>query len=257
MSIYRETENICLSEDGNLILISGQESRIFDFNKVYYGFYPKCFFTAVYQYRNLMYAAGIDVDQRTHLFTSATGIVWQEEIIVPYTDRLLSSAYGAIVAMVSIKEDQMILVSKNGYIITLPGCPKCVSVRHYNHQFIGADREADMLRLICDDGEILRIPSAIFLQYRTSWSYAESWIQKGALLLAIGEKEYALPGAVFCDGREAFQLLRQSRKEDYIFCCCESGSQADSLVEYARYCGYIHVFSLGGKQHLREQMEEK
>lgn len=245
-------------QDGNLRKEYEDHTEEFDFNAEYEHFYPRCIFTAFTYYRKAFYVAGIDEMQKPHLFSSCTGNVWNEEVIVPYFNRDLSVSYGPIVAIVSNKkEEQLILLCKNGYAATLSGCPKCVKAKYFDKIFLSADCIDDTLQITCEDNAILEIPFAMFLQYRTSWTYAKQHLEQGACLIDLREEDAApeLPGAKYYRAGEALRYLKTFPKEQYVFLFCQTGGQADALTEYARYSGYINVFSLGGIEQLLEKNE--
>lgn len=252
----KESLDIRLMQEGNLKIVRDMYETVFDFNAAYQGFYPCCRFTAVFCYRRQFYAAGTDETGTPHLFSSASGEIWEEEVIVPQNNPSVSSAYGPIVSILSNeKEEQLILVSRNGFIVTLSGCPKCVRIKQYPYQFCEAEYRDSIIYLNCTNDEKIQIHYAVFLQYRTSWSYAQTYMKQGAVLIDLREETKAekLPGALICEEKTAFQSLKDYPKEQHLFYFCESGGQADSIVEFARYCGYIHAFSLGGIQYLKEK----
>jgi hypothetical protein len=140
-------KNIRLAVKGNIVSISsnalncygvtnrgeiihtndGLNWTIFDFNKVYDGYYNACSFEKVLVTPNQIAVIGKNVDGAPVLFFSSAGNVWSERTLT-YTDE---QGFNAKLSEIpndiyydSLK-DQFILLCSNGIIMTIPSCSHC------------------------------------------------------------------------------------------------------------------------------------
>ena len=118
-------------EDGSLYRCPMDQDlwEFYDFNRIYAGFYPACLFTALSVQRGLFYAAAIDAEGETHVYTSIAGEVWDAVNLTTTGIFGRDKASGRVLKIFgSTKLDQVFLLTDAGQLITLPNCPKCVRI---------------------------------------------------------------------------------------------------------------------------------
>lgn len=257
--LIMETANIRLGEDGLLYFSPDRGAKPFDFNGKYRGFYPACVFSAAEKCSDGFYIAGQDRGGEAHLFTSITGGEWTETEMVPKDHPASRRECGRVLAILESNADSHIyLVCENGYIFTLPGCPKCVKETRYPRKFTGAALEGENLVVSCENGETVSVLLAALWQLRTSWSYALPALEAGGLLFDMREEEdceQTLPYGQFVSVQTALRRIRTMDPAASLFLFCYTGVQADTLAQYARALGHMNTFSLGGPKHLLEKNE--
>lgn len=253
-----------MAVDGIRLLPGGELEKItqegpvrFDFNGEYRGYYPECRFTAAASCKTGLYIAGLDGDGAAHLFSSLGGEAWAECEMTPKDHPQARKECGAVVSILdSPVDDHMYLVCENGYVFTLPGCPKCVKETLYSERFAAAEIRGENLELVCTDGRRIPVLLAALQQLRTSWSFALPVIGKGAAVLDLRDEEDGprpLPHAKRVSVQEALLLVRRMPAEEPVFLFCYTGVQADTIAQYARALGHKNAFSLGGEKHLLEK----
>lgn len=246
-----------LLPDGILEMCTGEGNVSFDFNRTYRGFYPTCRFSAAAVCKSGIYLGGLDDDGGAHLFSSLSGEVWVETEMVPKDHPQAREECGRILSILDSPVDShMYLVCENGYVFTLPGCPKCVKESRYAEKFLGGTVRGDDLELLCQDGRKIPVLLAALQQLRTSWSFALPALERGAALLDLREDEddvRPLPYARRLSVQRALLLVRKMPPEEPVFLFCYSGVQADTVAQYARAMGHKNTFSLGGESHLLEK----
>lgn len=251
---------IYLTKDNKIEIWTGEASKdvkdvsktVFDFNTYYKGCYPECHFTAVGICENLMYAAGTNDLGIPHLFSSADGKVWTQVNIASRLGITEESAYGDIVQILYDNcSHQSFLVTRNGYLVTLPDCPKCVRVRRVSDLPLKSGKiEDETIYLYNVNGNCLSYPLALSVQYRCSWTYAKPHIGKDGMLLDLRDlqdaKERPINGAVIFPEELIDAFLQKYYKNMHIFFVCEKGIKADDAVREARGRGFEKAYSLGG-----------
>ena len=244
---------IILTDEGTPVMCTASGPEVFDFNGQYRGLYPSCRFTAAARCKSGYYLAGLDNTGRAHLFCSATGSTWVETVMTPQMHPELPAQCGKILSILDSPTDShLYLVCENGYVITLPGCPKCVKESAYPEKFLSAAIHDSTLEIQCQGGGTVTVLLAALQQLRTSWSYALPALKAGALLIDLrGEDESReLPYAVHDSIQGALLRVKKLPKNTPLFLFCHSGTQADTVAEYARHLGHVNTFSLGGPEHL-------
>ena len=244
---------IILTDEGTLVRRTASGEEVFDFNGQYRGLYPKCRFTAVARCKLGFYLAGLDDTNLAHLFCSVSGSTWVETAIAPQTHPELPAQCGIILSILEAPGDShLYLVCENGYVITLPGCPKCVKESAYPEKFLSGSIHDSALHIQCRGGGTMTVLLAALQQLRTSWSYALPALKAGGLLLDLREEDgvRALPYAVHDSIQGALLRVKKLPKDTPLFLFCHSGTQADTVAEYARHLGHRNTFSLGGPEHL-------
>lgn len=244
---------IILNDEGIPVKCTASGREILDFNALYRGLYPSCHFTAAARCKSGFYLAGLDDTGRAHLFSSVTGSTWVETAIAPQPHPELPAQCGKILCILDSPTDsQLYLVCENGYVITLPGCPKCVKESIFPEKFVSAAFRDAALEIRCESGGTVTVLPAALQQLRTSWSYALPALKSGALLIDLrGEdEERQLPYAVHDSIQGALLRVKKLPKGTPLFLFCQSGTQADTVAEYARHLGHVNTFSLGGTEHL-------
>lgn len=224
--------------------------KILDFNQVYAGYYPTCRFTAAAAIRGAYYLAGTDEHTAVHLFRSVSGSVWEPVNLAPREQPEIPWHCGDVrVVLENPVDGSLLLVCENGYVLTLPGCPKCVKETHWDEKLIDGRVVGEILELSCESGKNIAISLAAVQQLRTGWTYAAARIKTGGVAIDLrGEDaEPALAGAIGETLSQAIFHLRQGRYDGKtVFFFCYTGAQADTAAFTARKMGIAQVYSLGG-----------
>lgn len=246
--------DVFLAADGMLYKQTDAGAVAFDFNAEYSGFYPRCSFTAAAACKSGFFLAGLDGNNRACLFSSVSGNAWTETEITPADYPSLRAECGRILAILDSSADSTIfLVCENGFLVTLPGCPKCVKHTRYARRFTGGRSEGDHILVSCADGESITVMTAALQQLRTSWSYALPALRDGAPLYDLRSEDDAvppLPNAIHKSVQAALRAVKAQPQSQTVFFFCHSGAQADTVTQYARFLGHMNAFSLGGPEHL-------
>lgn len=124
----RASDCFGVTDKGEIIrTIDGISWDIFDFNKVYSGFYQPCSFTKILAIENYIAAAGISDDGSPVLMFSSQGNVWTERQLI-YTDeqgaQIMLDGLPADIIYDS-PEDVFFLACTNGKLLKLPSCSHC------------------------------------------------------------------------------------------------------------------------------------
>lgn len=230
--------------------------KMLDFNRVYAGYYPPCRFTAAGIIRGIYYLAGTDEHAAVHLFSSGGGSVWEPVNLAPRDQTDLPRHCGDVQAMLENPVDaSLLLVCENGYVLTLPGCPKCVKGTHWDEKFTGGSITGETLALSCESGNTVTISLAAVQQLRAGWPYAAARIKAGGVVIDLRGEDAApvLAGAVRETLPQAMLHLRQGRYAGKpVFFFCYTGTHADTAALAARKLGFPQVYSLGGTAQIIE-----
>ena len=251
-----QQERIQLSSAGVPMIFHVNTWRELDFNRIYAGFYPQCRFTAVTDFQDTLYLAGIDSTDTVHLFCSSSGSVWEPMNAAPRDAPEIPACCGKIVTLLgNPKDDSLLAVCENGYVITFPGCPKCVKAANWERHFVKGRIEGDVLRIDCTDGDCITVLLAAVQQVRVGWKYAAALLQQGGTLIDLRDEDAqpTLPGAVNQSLAQAMYLLKGGAYSGQpVFFFCYTGSQADIAAATARKIGYACAYSLGGQKQILE-----
>ncbi len=249
-----------MQRDGKLKIIRNEGTSTFDFNENYKGYYPSCRWTAAGR-GDLLYLAGTDQDGVPHLFSTAGGETWTEHTIRTRIGLPDPGKYGDIIRILFREEDrQLFLVTQNGYLVTLPDCPKCVRARKVSEKRLAdAVLTEDAVFLTEDNGKNIRIPLGSAVQYRCAWSYALPYLKQGGLLFdlrdAAEQQELPVPAAIRMEIADLDGLLGRMPKGCPMFFFCSHGYLADQAVREAREAGFDRSYSLGSIYDLLEDQE--
>lgn len=224
--------------------------QLLDFNRMYAGYYPPCHFTAAATIRDAYYLAGTDGQSAVHLFCSGSGNVWEPVNLAPRDQPELPGQCGGVCAILENHVDSsVLLVCENGYVITLPGCPKCVKETHWNEKFAGGCIKGETLEIQCQGENTVAVPLAAVQQLRTGWTYAAAQTRAGGVIIDLRDEDATpkLMGAISENLPQAMLHLRQGRYSGKpVFFFCYTGAQADTAALAARKMGFPWVYSLGG-----------
>lgn len=242
----------CRDEAGKLYVWRDGRWDLYDFNNSYAGYYPACCFTALAAAGGLFYAAGIDRDGAPHLFSSISGSVWEEHSLAartPFGGQM--RARGRIVSILYAENArQILLVTYEGQVVTLPDCPKCVQIRNIAGHPVKARLRENMLEIDLADGTSTKIYLRIFLQYRVSWSYASELVQSGGRIIDLRTPEEfasgALDGSVNVPYGQLADWLREQKRDSVLLFLCRMGTLADEAADFARSDGWEKAYSMGG-----------
>ena len=240
-----------VTEDNKLKLAEVPGSfRIIDFNALYHGYYPALTFTAAACARDMYYAAGMDEDGVPHLFMSLLGDVFTEVNITVKNGLIPPSAYGNILSILEdVKSGILFLTGENGYLVTLPDCPKCVRARKVSALPLTEGRlDDDMIVLRDISGHEIRRPVYSEAVYRCSFEFAAPHLKQGGIIVdlrAAEERRPVLPRSVSVPEERREEFYSTCPKDTYIFFLCETGIRADEEAREARERGFINSYSLG------------
>ena len=248
-----ELPGFILTSEGIPCFFKEKEYSVFDFNAVYQNYFPRCTFTAAERAGGLYYLAGEDQEGTVHVFSSLMGSVWEERNLIslrPMGESVRPEA--PVIRILYDQEDnQTFLVCRNGQIVTLPDCPRCVKIQN---AFSGTVEDAVLKnREICmtdPAGNVHCFPVRRALQYRVSETFACEQQAAGAILVDVRSRmEYErnhLDNAVCVPNEELGQWLEQIPREQMLIFICHTGYISDDAARYARSLGYTKSFSLGG-----------
>ena len=248
---------IRLPADGNgpVVLERDEETAAFDFNETYRGFFPACRWTAAGT-AGMLYLAGTDAKGLPHVFSSRGGEVWTETNIRSRTAPAAVREYGDIVRILwEEKGRQVFLVTKDGFLITLPDCPDCVRARKVTDEGLSDGRlEGDVLVLTEAGGGEITVPLFLAEQVRCTFSFAAPYLSKGGLLFDLRDRqeraESPVPAAIPIAPEEVEGLLERMPKRRPLFFFCTHGYLADQAARTAAGYGFERAWSLGGTAEL-------
>lgn len=271
--VYRKTKGVravdsgmaavCGNPDGLLLglspageLYTAQGAAAFlpvDFNGLYQGYYPPCRFTAVAFCDGAYCAAGTGPQGETMLYRSLLGGVWEPANLVMQTPTgAVRRPMGPCVAILHHgASGQLLLVCQNGQLVTLPDCPKCVSIRSISAEpLLAAALEGEELVAATISGRQLRLPVAGAVQYRVSRGFTAALLQGGGVLADVrnadDHEENGLPQSVCLPLQALEQGLAAYAQSTPLVFYCENGAKADQAARYARQQGYSKAYSMGG-----------
>ena len=246
-------------ENSRTLRISGEHGEFqFDFD-TYRGYYPGCRLTACAAGCRQFYAAGTDSSGTAHLFSSADGTVWAEMNLQPRLGPLKVSDYGDILAVFCDDDaGQLFLVGRNGCLITVPDCPRCVRARRISElPLIRAEIDRPGHRILLTDtaGKLLRLRTDTSAEYRCDRTYMEPHLGKDGVLLDLRDPDRIAadpyPGAIPCPEELLEALYEKYPRGYWLFFVCERGFLSDQAVRDAREKGFRNSWSLGGIEDLR------
>ncbi len=238
--------------------ISGRSSMM-DFNALYAGYYPALTLTAAAFIQDMYYAAGTDEKGRPHLFSSLLGHTWAEVNITVKNGLILPEAYGDVISIMGDPSSGLIfLAGSNGYLITLPDCPRCVRARKVRGgRLIKAELADEMIVLTEEDGEGIHRPVYSEAVYRCSWIFAEGYIKKGGIIADLrmpGAGDRQLPRSLSITEDRLEEFFKTCPEETYVFFLCKTGVRADEAAREARERGFSHAYSLGSTEDVEEEI---
>ena len=243
-----------IADDGSLWRRYEGDWTLFDFNKIYEGYYPKCDFTALAVFSGGYLLAGVDHYGFTRVYESMLGEVWKPAL----ADTVLSdegeiSAKGGIRAICECnKTKQAFLFGDGGMAITLSGCRKCSYYREIAKKDIIAAKilpsETEILIKLSDE-TIITVSIEKLLQYKVSTEYAMMLISNGAQLIDVRPSpffnaEHAQDSInVPLNNLDQF-LKNNDGKNEYVF-VCDYGPKAAYAAKRATEAGFYRVCHAG------------
>lgn len=259
-----EILDACTAADGSVTLGRTYDGRLwrrdggwklYDFNEIHRGFYPACRFTALAYAGDMFQMAGLDGEGCPHVFSSLLGNAWEERNL---TARSVMGqqrrASGQVLRILFDEQShQTFLVCRNGEVVTLPDCPKCVKIKILELGGAAVSDgflEGDGIVLHLTDGRRLRVPVFQAVQFRISLSYCAEIQKQGAILADLRTpEEFArghLPGSISLQPEEVEDFLQGREKNQRIAFICRVGTAADDAARCARRMGFPYAYSLGG-----------
>jgi len=149
------TECYGVTDQGEIIHSKdGVHWDIFDFNKVYTGYYRPCSFTSVLVTQNRISVAGKQDDGSPVVAFSSQGNVWTERILSYTDDNGFREFLTEIPASIIYDEpsDQYILACSNGTLLLLPSCSQCNKVTKVSGKDLkGLSFSGDKMLVVGDD----------------------------------------------------------------------------------------------------------
>lgn len=259
----KDFADLCKGDEGGVWIGRTSQGDLFvrregaweahDFNALHKGYYPRCVFTALARAGGLFYLAGVDGEGRPHIFTSLLGGVWEERGLtakhplkgeVRATGKVLRILYDEV-------ENQVFLLCGNGQLVTLPDCPKCLSILELREKDVADGRIADreiVVRFADESEQRISLEKAV--QYRVAASFMRELLLRGGVVVDVRTaQEYlqdALPGSVNVPLEELDTWLAGQEKKREVVFVCRTGALADVAVRYARRQGFARAYSMGG-----------
>lgn len=233
------------------IRFSDNSETIFDFSAAYDGYYPPCRFTAAAAGDNLFYAAGTEASGIPRLYSSTDGKVWAPVNIASNIGAASAKDYGDIVRILVDPESRLpLLVARNGFLVIIPDCPRCVSARRISDtEIVDAQFRSGTLWVTDISGAVSHVMLRASQQFRCDWAFARPMIAAGGLLFDLREKTNAhknpLPGARVVPADVLNLLLGRIPRDIPLFFVCEYGIKAEEAVLAARNMGYDRAYTLG------------
>ncbi|MDR1642154.1 MAG: rhodanese-like domain-containing protein [Clostridiales bacterium] len=247
---------LALDPSGALHFSSGEDWTLYDFNAIYKGFEPHCFFTAIACHSGLIYIAGVDDTGLPHIFASLSGQSWERlNLAMQLPGGRSIRASGRIIRILhDPSRDQLFLVCQNGELVTLPDCPKCVKIRQAVSGVVAdAWIEGEDIVIRLDDGTEKKISIDDAAQLRVSLSYASQKLLPDGGLIADLRPEASLPemaGSVWVPFESLNDWLAAQDKNAPLIFVCERGTRSDYAAKLAHKMGFGKAFSLGGMKDL-------
>lgn len=127
------------TDEGEIIhTTDGMHWEIFDFNKVYAGYYKPCHFTRILAADMQIAVAGVANDGAPMFMFSNQGSVWSERVL-NYTDE--DGAQGVLTdrpndIMYDASRDLFYLACNNGNVIEIPSCSHCNKLAHFTAEHL-------------------------------------------------------------------------------------------------------------------------
>ena len=236
----------------NKFIIDGLDSHIFDFNDTMRDIILNAVFTAMAQRGRCIYVAGSDDKGLPHLFLSTDGSVWEERVITSRFGIISVEDYGRIVSiLLSVENEPVYLIAENGYLITIPDCPKCVRARYVSDKRLMNGRLEDDYILVCDiEGNKSRYLINSAMGYRCAWDFAKPYLGNAGIVIDFRSenerKKLKLPCSINMPEEFLEKFLNKCSKSMYLFFICDHGYKADDAVNVARTNGFHNAYSLGG-----------
>jgi rhodanese-related sulfurtransferase len=239
---------------GGVFLARNGPWERFDFNRTYAGYYPACSFTAAAYAGGVFYLAGLDESGGPQLFSSLAGGVWEIRDLTmrhPLLGQMRPS--GKVVRILYAETvEQLFLICRNGQLVTLPDCPRCVRILQVGEgEAVDGVLEGSMIIIHFADGSRHSIPAAYAAQYRVSLSFVKEKLSRGDVkivdLRSPAEYEQShLPRSINLPMEGLHEWLAAQEKHETLVFLCRMGVQADRAVEFAREQGFSRSYSLGG-----------
>ncbi|MGI6058196.1 MAG: rhodanese-like domain-containing protein [Blautia sp.] len=239
-------------QDNSIFMIQDGEEKKFDFVRYYKGYFPSCKLTAAGLSEHQFYVAGTDMEGTPHLYSSELGSVWTPVNLDSHYSLTTAIQYGDIVKILwDQRENQLFLASANGYLVTVPDCPKCVRSRKISDiELSDAWIEGREICIQDTAGQCIRNSIGTIVQYRCSWSFAKPHIGVDGLLLDFRDAESVekqrITDAVVISYDVLDKFLEKYPRDKYLFFVCEHGYLADEAAREARRKGIKKAYTLGG-----------
>lgn len=258
----RRPDAISITQTNRIWIQWGKEQAELDFNAQYHKFYPFCRFTAAEICGQAMYAAGTDLSGVPHLYVSSMGDVWSPVCILPQRTWISEASYGDVLKILyDLTSTQIFLVTRNGYLITLPDCPRCVRARRISDVPLKNAEIQDAQIAIWDVlGTEMRYALHLMAQYRCTWPFAKARLGKNGIVIDLRtDKESSgitLPGSMRLTSEAIPEFLRCIPEDMNLFFVCEQGWSADDAARESRFRGHEKSYSLGGAQDIFEEIRK-
>lgn len=260
MSTGQKPDTILITQTNCIRIQWGEEQKELDFNAQYHKFYPFCRFTAAEICGRAMYIAGTDLSGAPHLYVSSRGAVWSPVCILPQRAWISRANYGDILKILfdSISA-QIFLITRNGYLITLPDCPRCVRARRISDEPIETAEIRGKQIVVWDvSGAETRYALHLVAQYRCTWSFAKERLGKCGVVIDLRTDEQssgdAFPNSIRLPSEEIPEFLRCVPEKLNLFFVCDQGWNADDAARESRLGGHEKSYSLGGFQDVFEEI---
>lgn len=265
-------QNICETEDhavrlgidnyGVPYFERSCKRECYDFNAEYRNNFPTCTFTAAARARGLFYLAGVDSENRPHLFSSLLGGVWEERNLIArqFAGDYISPTGSIIKILEDEEENQIYLICNSGQIVTVTDCAGCVKIRNLPRGDVqNAELRGKNIIVYFADRKTVCVPLRSVVQYHISLFFAEEQQRQGAVIVDLRAgsefQKRHLRGAINVPNNVMPTWLKEQPAEQTLIFVCKTGVHSEQAACYARKRGYRNSFTLGGMLEMERRKE--
>lgn len=227
------------------------------FNEVYHGYYPSCKFTSIAITEKDFVAVGTGEDHLPYVYRSLMGGVWENTGLLcrNWDDGYKRASSEIINIFYDIKNRQIFFPCKNGELITLPDCPKCIKITKVSTEDIKqaewSGEESEHMVLTTESDNKIRLNINGISQFQVTFSYAVDKLTKEGYLVDLREQKTELQGWIEPSRQIHIKLdnledwLSDIPSDTFLFFICINGTRAEFAAYLARRRGYRKAFCIG------------
>lgn len=237
--------------------LSDQDWEAIQFNEVYRGYYPACRFTAIVTTEKDFVAVGIGADHLPYVYRSMMGGVWESaDLLCRRKEGGYERASSEILdVFYDRKNRQLFFPCRNGELITMPDCPKCMKLTQVSKEPLIKARwsgeVSEPIVLTCESGREVILPLNQISQFQVTRSYAVEKLEKGGYWVDVSGQRLERQSEI--DDKKQLHMeldslsawLNDISKETCLFFCCKNGTRAEFASYLARQKGYRYAYCIG------------